>query len=72
MITGQHDRYARKREFELYCNVWVIPMGVEYFFQPSISVLRDVLAKYADQTFPYIVRYAVVGQPEISGGPITV
>ncbi|MBU5351954.1 Dyp-type peroxidase [Paenibacillus barcinonensis] len=50
-ITGQHDRDARKREFELMDRTlvldkeWVIPTGGEYFFQPSISALRNVLAK---------------------------
>ncbi|MFB5676112.1 Dyp-type peroxidase [Paenibacillus terreus] len=50
-IVGQNYRNGRKREFDLMGREmvldkeWVIPTGGEYFFQPSISVLRDVLAR---------------------------
>lgn len=30
---------------DLGFQVWVVPKGGEYFFSPSISVLRDTFAK---------------------------
>ncbi|MEB9895687.1 Dyp-type peroxidase [Bacillus cereus] len=50
-ILGQHNRNDRKREFELMGRQivldkeWVIPTGGDYFFQPSISALLDVLVR---------------------------
>jgi len=32
---------------DLGTDVWVVPRGGEYFFSPSISALRDVLAQSA-------------------------
>ena len=32
---------------DLSTDLWVVPRGGEYFFSPSISALRDVLAQSA-------------------------
>jgi hypothetical protein len=33
---------------DLGFQVWVVPKGGEYFFSPSISVLRDTFAKKSE------------------------
>lgn len=43
-MTGA-DPQNLSEPFPLGFDVWVVPKGGEYFFSPSIAVLRDTFAK---------------------------
>lgn len=43
-MTGA-DPVNVTKSLDLGFQVWIVPKGGEYFFSPSISVLRDTFAK---------------------------
>lgn len=43
-MTGA-DPQNLAQTLDLGFDVWVVPKGGEYFFSPSIAVLRDTFAK---------------------------
>lgn len=46
-MTGSNPQNVAAT-LDLGFQVWVVPKGGEYFFSPSISVLRDTFAKNAN------------------------